>query len=143
MMACSLCDPQLGPVLAEGVYWRLVLNHNQNLLGKCFLATRRHVESVPELTIGEWQELHRQLAGATEALVTAFAPDHFNYAFLQNQDRHVHLHVIPRYAGVRVFDGLEFVDPGYPGHYGVDEVRRAAPETQAGIAERIGGVQEV
>jgi diadenosine tetraphosphate (Ap4A) HIT family hydrolase len=34
----------------------------------------------------------------TERLRRAFAPDHFNYAFLQNQDRHVHQHVIPRYA---------------------------------------------
>jgi hypothetical protein len=30
-MACSLCDPSLGPVITESQYWRLVLNHNQNL----------------------------------------------------------------------------------------------------------------
>jgi diadenosine tetraphosphate (Ap4A) HIT family hydrolase len=34
----------------------------------------------------------------TIALDQAFQPDHYNYAFLQNQDRHVHLHVFPRYA---------------------------------------------
>lgn len=99
-MTCALRDPGLAPILAEGSHWRLVLNHNQNLPGKCFLVVRRHVESVPELTTGEWQQLHRQMAGATTAL--AFAPDHFNDAFLQNQDRHMHLHIIPRYACVRV-----------------------------------------
>lgn len=136
-MTCALCDPGLAPILADGSHWRLVLNHNQNLLGKSFLVIRRHVESVPELTTAEWQQLHRQMAGATTALAMAFAPDHFNYAFLQNQDRHVHLHIIPRYAGVRVFEGLEFVDRGYPGHYEVDDVRRVGAEVQARIDERI------
>jgi hypothetical protein len=49
------------------------------------------------LWAAEWLELHTQVQ-PTEQLSSAFAPDHFNYAFLQNHDRHVHLHVIPRYA---------------------------------------------
>ena len=49
----------------------------------------------------------------------AFAPDHFNYAFLQNQDRHVHLHVIPRYQSPRWLAGTEFKDADYPDHYRV------------------------
>lgn len=118
---CSLCDALLGPIIVEGMHWRLVLNHNQNLLGKCFLATRRHVEEVSRLTEDEWRELHQQLAAATGALALAFAPDHFNYVFLQNQHRHVHMHVIPRYAGARTFAGSVFHDPGYPGHYRIDD----------------------
>jgi diadenosine tetraphosphate (Ap4A) HIT family hydrolase len=54
---------------------------------------------------------------STEQLRRAFGPDHFNYAFLQNQDRHAHLHVIPRYASARVFAGIEFADPDWPDHY--------------------------
>lgn len=118
-MACSLCDPSLGPVITEGQYWRLVLNHNQNLLGKCFLAMRRHVEEIHNIAEDEWLELHREITAATNALALAFDPDHFNYAFLQNQDRHVHLHVIPRYASARMFAGRQFEDPDYPDHYAV------------------------
>jgi hypothetical protein len=33
---CGLCRADLSPILAESTYWRLVLNRNQNLLGKCF-----------------------------------------------------------------------------------------------------------
>jgi hypothetical protein len=31
---CVLCSYALEPILAEGEQWRLVLNHNQDLLGK-------------------------------------------------------------------------------------------------------------
>lgn len=119
MTYCLLCDPQLGPVLSESPAWRIVLNRNQNLLGKCLIATRRHIEAVPVLSGAEWQDLHRQLARTTRELEAAFQPDHFNYAFLQNQDRHVHLHVIPRYASARTFAGRLFEDPDYPDHYAV------------------------
>lgn len=116
---CMLCDPCLGPALAESTAWRIVLNRNQNLLGKCFVVARRHVEAVSALTAEEWTELQTQLVLAARALELAFRPNHFNYAFLQNQDRHVHLHVIPRYAGPRAFAGEQFTDPDYPDHYTV------------------------
>jgi diadenosine tetraphosphate (Ap4A) HIT family hydrolase len=117
---CALCDPYLGPVLHVSAHWRLVLNRNQDLLGKCFLALRRHEESVADLAGGEWTELHQQLRLATDALRRAFQPDHVNCVFLQNQNRHVHLHIVPRYAGERRLAGISFDDPGYPGHYRVD-----------------------
>jgi diadenosine tetraphosphate (Ap4A) HIT family hydrolase len=124
MIECALCDRALAPVLAESDYWRLVLNRNQNLLGKCFLVLSRHLEAVSQLSPLEWMDLHRQLIRATQALTAAFQPDHFNYAFLQNQDRHVHLHLIPRYAGPRIFAGLVFEDLDYPAHYSVPALVR-------------------
>jgi diadenosine tetraphosphate (Ap4A) HIT family hydrolase len=102
------------------------------------LVLRGHVEQVSALSEEQWLDLHRQIAHVTGALQTAFAPEHFNYAFLQNQDRHVHLHVIPRYANVRAFNGLEFIDPDYPSHYRVPGPSRrlSAPELGA-IAEHL------
>jgi diadenosine tetraphosphate (Ap4A) HIT family hydrolase len=84
-MDCVLCSDELSPVLADGMLWRLVLNRNQNLVGKCMLVTHRHVEDVDQLTAAEWDDLRRQLRRATAALRQAIRPDHFNYAFLQNQ----------------------------------------------------------
>ncbi len=114
---CALCGEQLGPILSESRHWRLVLNRNQDLLGKCFLALRRHREAVSELTPAEWTDLHQQLGITTRTLQSAFRPDHFNYAFLQNQDRHVHLHVIPRYGSACEFADEVFVDLTYGDHY--------------------------
>ena len=115
---CALCRPVLlTPIVRESTHWRIAINRNQNLLGKLFIALRRHEESVVELTPDEWAELHDDLRWAIDRLQRAFRPDHFNCAFLQNQDRHAHLHVIPRYASVRTFSGREFADPDWPDHY--------------------------
>lgn len=115
---CVLCRPVLlTPIVRESTCWRIAINRNQNLLGKVLIALRRHEESVAELTPTEWSELRDELRWATGRLAAAFRPDHLNYAFLQNQDRHVHLHVIPRYAGPRTCGGTEFRDPDWPHHY--------------------------
>lgn len=117
---CALCrHGLLTPVIRETELWRTAINMNQNLLGKLIVALRRHEESVAALSGEEWNELRGEVRWTTERLRRAFAPDHFNYAFLQNQDRHVHLHVIPRYAAARRLAGLEFGDPDYPSHYRV------------------------
>jgi len=138
MESCSLCSPDLGPVLATSQYWRLILNHNQNLVGKCFLVLCRHLEAVSQLDSSEWQELHPRLSDATRALQHAFQPDHFNYAFLQNQDRHIHMHIIPRYASPRQFKSLTFADPDYPSHYAVPgTVRQLVPADMADLAAYI------
>jgi len=138
MEQCNLCDPDLGPIIAESDFWRLVLNENQNLLGKCFLVLRRHLEVVPQLSPIEWTDLHDQLALSTRALTTAFQPDHFNYAFLQNRDRHIHLHIIPRYGEPRVFGGITFTDLDYPDHYAAPALPRYLTEDQfTALAERL------
>lgn len=126
---CVLCRSDLAPILGEEPYWRVVLNINQNLLGKSMLVLRRHEEPVTQLGSDEWAALHEHLARLTRALQTLFEPDHFNYAFLQNQDRHVHLHVIPRYAAARHWQGQRFEDPDYPAHYAVPSApkRLSAP----------------
>lgn len=117
MADCNLCNPDLEPALGQSPHWKLILNQNQNLLGKCFLVLRRHSEQVAQLSADEWMDLHAQIKRGTEMLKAAFKPDHFNLAFLQNRERHVHLHIIPRYAKARSFGGQTFTDRDYPSHY--------------------------
>lgn len=136
--SCPLCGPALAPVLREARFWRVVLNRNQNLLGKTMLVLGRHVEDVTQLMPAEWEELHAMLGWTKRCLDMAFHPDHFNYAFLQNVDRHVHLHVIPRYAGPREFAGASFDDLDYPGHYRVPSPPRVlAGDALAAIAHAV------
>jgi diadenosine tetraphosphate (Ap4A) HIT family hydrolase len=82
------------------------------------------------LSPAEWADLHTQLAHATHTISLAFQPDHFNYAFLQNQDRHIHFHIIPRYRAPRVFGGDTFIDPDYPSHYAVPAPSRVLSHDQ-------------
>jgi diadenosine tetraphosphate (Ap4A) HIT family hydrolase len=86
------------------------------------------------LTGDESVELRGELIWAVDRLSRAFAPDDFSDAFLQNQDAHVHLHVIPRYVGVRRFGGIEFADPEYGDHYGLDR----GSVSQSSSPERLG-----
>jgi diadenosine tetraphosphate (Ap4A) HIT family hydrolase len=125
--SCALCGSLETPSLHETRFWRTALNRNQNLLGKLIVVLRRHEEQVAALSSEEWGELQDHVVWATERLRAAFSPDHFNYAFLQNQDRHVHLHVIPRYAAPRQLAGLGFSDADYPDHY-----RVPGPENRVG-----------
>lgn len=102
------------------------------------LVLRRHAESIGDLDSKEWDELHSLISRTTRALTAEFTPDHFNYVFLQNQDRHVHLHVIPRYHRPVVRDGRTFVDEGWPGHYEVGEEVRLEQQNLLTLAALLG-----
>lgn len=135
---CPLCRLDEGPgVLRRSKAWSTALNRNQNLLGKLIVVLRRHEEAVTGLRMEEWVDLFAEVRWATERLTTTFAPDHFNYAFLQNEDRHVHLHVIPRYAFPRHLGSVEFVDSTYPDHYAVGETRALPPELLASVSSAL------
>ena len=131
---------QLAPetIIERGALWTIALNRSQNLLGKVMLVLNRPLEQVIFLQDDEWVDLRRQMRRVTLALTAAFQPDHFNYAFLQNQDRQVHLHVIPRYAASRAFAGETFEDPDYPDHYHVPaSPHRLSQQRLAALVETI------
>jgi len=139
---CFLCRARFEtPVLRESRLWVTVINWNQDRLGKTFIALRRHEENVIGLTPEEWTELWGEVIWVTERAQQAFAPDHFNYSFLMNQDRHVHLHVIPRYAGTRELAGAEFTDPDYPDAYraSLSPAGIASPEVITAVGAAFGG----
>jgi len=93
-----------------------VVNYNQNKLGKCMIVLKRHDEDICKLSDDELRDLWAIIRKLKGALTSCFQPDHFNYAFLMNQDAHVHLHVIPRYHGHRTFAGIEFEDSDAVSH---------------------------
>jgi len=109
---CVLCQPPEADVVYASQHWRVLVNRNQNKLGKCMICLRRHDEDVCNLSNREVRELWAVIRRVKAALTSCFQPDHFNYSFLMNQDAHVHLHVIPRYQGPRVFAGFEFWEKG-------------------------------
>jgi diadenosine tetraphosphate (Ap4A) HIT family hydrolase len=126
----------------ESELWLTVVNRNQNLLGKTFIALRRHEEDVVALTPREWTGLQDEVRWVTERVAQAFAPDHFNYSFLMNLDRHVDLRVIPRYVGTRELAGVTFSDPDYPDSYRPRPGDQLASETVIeAVADALGNVR--
>lgn len=109
-MDCALCQQDAADEVWTGERWRVVVDRNQSTLGRCFIALKRHDEDISTLTDGEVVDLWATIRNTRDVLTARFRPDRFNYAFPMNQDRHAHLHVIPRYDGPRAFAGYEFAE---------------------------------
>jgi diadenosine tetraphosphate (Ap4A) HIT family hydrolase len=108
-------------VIEERPSWTIAVNRNQDLLGKTMLVLRRGCVAVVDIEPDEWSSLHRDLQQLVPALERLFEPDRFNFAFLMNLDRQVHLHVIPRYASPRYWHEREFTDAHWGSAFGHEQ----------------------
>jgi diadenosine tetraphosphate (Ap4A) HIT family hydrolase len=95
-------------------HWSVLVRKGQVTLGTLVLAANRNFISASELTAEELAELPVVVGRLEGALQQAFAYDKINYLCLMMVDRHYHFHVIPRYETPREFDGVEYVDEGWP-----------------------------
>lgn len=108
-MACFICNADIRDI-GSFRYWSVSIATEQNYLGKCIVALRRHEEDFLALAVGEREEMWEAAHAARDALTRCFAPDHFNYQVLGNSVRHVHMHLTPRYTSPREFGGMTFTD---------------------------------
>jgi diadenosine tetraphosphate (Ap4A) HIT family hydrolase len=103
--------------IAESPQWAVMLNKEQDLIGRIYLLLKREETDVTAITPQELVELWSVVRQVKRVLGDTFAPDHYNYAFLMNIDPQVHFHVIPRYKDKREFAGGTFVDASFGKHY--------------------------
>lgn len=85
------------------------------------LVLNRPCDSVTGIGLAEWSDLHRQITRVVVSLDLLFQPDLYNYAFLMNEDRQVHLHAILRYRSSRSQDGHGFDDPHWGSSFGPEQ----------------------
>jgi len=110
-MLCEMCEGRFDELkLKEYRFWTVYLHKNQFYLGRAIIKLNRHIEDVADILEPESKELFSVIREYQDVLRRSFSPDLFNYAFLGNRDRHVHLHIIPRYASERVFGDIKFND---------------------------------
>jgi diadenosine tetraphosphate (Ap4A) HIT family hydrolase len=112
-MPCLICDTVI-PDIGSFQSWSVSVASEQNYLGKCIVALRRHEEDFLALTLEEREEMWEVTRAVRDALARCFAPDRFNYQVLGNSVAHVHMHLTPRYSAAREFAGMTFTD----GHWG-------------------------
>jgi len=118
--------------VAEYGHWVVLLRDRQATLGALVLACREPATAFSRVTEDGFAEFARVIRDVETGLGRAFAYDRINYLMLMMVDPHVHFHAIPRYAGTREFEGLQFRDPGWPrapdlGHaHEVGEAQRGA-----------------
>lgn len=103
-------------------YWVLQIHQNQGFLGRCIIwCKRENALDLSQATKEEQQELFIIINELKNALTKSFNPDWFNYAFLGNEARHLHGHVIPRYSREIEFGNQIFIDKDWGHNYKTDK----------------------
>lgn len=106
--------------LAQTDRWTVLLRPKQPTLGSLVLICREPVRAFADVSVEGYIEL-RDLVRRIEAMLqTVVAYERINYLMLMMVDPDVHFHVIPRYAGKRLFGSAEFPDAGWPGPPALD-----------------------
>ena len=143
-MSCEICPILANPSeeevklrLAEGAFWRFTLRGNdQSLLGTTFATAKRHVSSLGELHVSEWQEFAVMNSNLEIAIKQAFGAQVINTSCLMNlafkpdtsstPKPHVHWHIKPRYASPVEVPGIDqsFIDPNFGQYLRGDHPRR-------------------
>ena len=109
-------------IIKEYKYWRILVFSNQSYLGRCVVWCKRDdALDLTDATSEEQTELFSILKDLRVAINKIFKPDWLNYAFLGNETRHLHCHVIPRYSKIVEFMGTTFEDKLYGHNYQTDK----------------------
>ena len=95
--------------------WVLLLRSQQVTLGALVLICKNEAMAFSEISPEAFVELKEITAAIEFNLKGCFSYDKINYLMLMMIDPDVHFHVLPRYAGPRLFEQAEFNDPGWPG----------------------------
>jgi diadenosine tetraphosphate (Ap4A) HIT family hydrolase len=101
--------------VAEYTHWAVLLRPAQATLGALVLVCKDEARSFSAISAGAFGELQRVTRDIEMALRAFQSFDKINYLMLMMVDPDVHFHVLPRYAALRAFEGVEYRDRGWPG----------------------------
>ena len=95
--------------------WVVLLRPAQITIGSLVLACKLEIDNFGELSAETFAELATITSDIESSLGEVFQHDKINYLLLMMVDKHVHFHVLPRYASVGSLNGVEFEDSSWPG----------------------------
>jgi len=102
---CIFCHPRKEEILAENEYAQIVADNSPVSNGHCLVVPRRHIKTLFEASKEENHAFYELIQEAREIILKqGYKPDGYNIG--SNNDIaagqsifHLHIHVIPRYAG--------------------------------------------
>lgn len=110
---CSVCldpNPYAQWDIKDYSFWKVGLHPNQYYLGRSVVLLKRHTEDLFQITDTERNELFEIGRILRDVLIKTFGADMINYSSLGNEERHLHVHFIPRYSHPVMFDNVTFID---------------------------------
>jgi len=125
-------------IIKDYKYWTVLAHTNQGYLGRCVVWCKREdAHDLTKSTEEERKELFFILNKLKKAIEKSFQSDWMNYAFLGNETRHLHGHILPRYASEREFGGITFKDERWGHNYQTDHKFITSPEILKAIKHKI------
>ena len=95
--------------------WAVLVRPAQVTLGSLVLVATGEATAYGELSAAAFARQGEAVRVTEKALRSFCDFERINYLMLMMVDPHVHFHVIPRYSGIRTWNGQEFPDEGWPG----------------------------
>jgi diadenosine tetraphosphate (Ap4A) HIT family hydrolase len=114
MNATILSFAYPGSLVREFDHWVVLVRPGQITLGSLVLAAKGDATAYGALPREAFAEQADIVAAIERALAAFTAYEKINYLMLMMVDPNPHFHVIPRYSGTRVWNGVEFPDAGWP-----------------------------
>ncbi|MDC0116035.1 HIT family protein [Octadecabacter sp.] len=102
-------------VIGETAHWTVQLRPEQVTLGALVLISREPVGAFGDVSADGFAGLKPVIDKIEIMLRDMVDYQKINYLMLMMVDNDVHFHVIPRYDGIRSFDGMSVGDAGWPG----------------------------
>ena len=125
--------------VAETRCWMVLVRPKQPTFGSLVLICKEEAQAFSDLSADAFTDLKVAVAGVEAMLRRVVDYEKINYLMLMMVDRDVHFHVIPRYAGERVHEGVSFPDAGWPAAPNLGAAVDLGPEGAAKLADWLRG----
>lgn len=90
----------------------LILFKEQSKPGRVIVAYKDHVSEIVDISDEERNLFFADVNQAASALHKAFHPDKVNYGAYGDTGCHLHMHLVPKYAGGDEWGGIFQMNPG-------------------------------
>ena len=122
-------------MVAETSHWLVLVRPKQPTFGSLVLVCKEPVQAFADISPAAFADLQVAISGIERLLRDKVNYEKINYLMLMMVDRDVHFHVIPRYAGERVHEGVSFPDAGWPAVPNLGAAVDLGPEGAAKLAD--------
>jgi len=99
--------------ILNGKYWDIFLHEDQTVPGRIYFWYKDETLDLLNISEEAFVEFYKLGKEVKNSLIKTFNPSMFNYLALNNNTKHLHIHLVPRYFGVKEVFGLSFKDDNF------------------------------